>query len=66
MEDEGSFTIETSDFEVDDLGSVDSVEINPTRLLDDLRGVYRDHLKKIENVDEERDETYRVSLFVLF
>lgn len=52
-----------SDCDVDDVGSVDSEEINPTRLLSDLQGVYRDHLMQIESVDEERDETYRVNYF---
>ena len=47
----------------DDLGSLNSEEINPTRLLSDLQGVYRDHLMQIENADEERDETYRVKYF---
>lgn len=61
MEGEGSVKEDMSDSEVDDLGSLDSEEINPSRLLDDLRGVYREHLMQIENVDEERDESYRVS-----
>ena len=47
----------------DDLGSLNSEEINPARLLSDLQGVYRDHLMQIENADEERDETYRVKYF---
>lgn len=51
------------DSDDDDLGSLNSEEINPTRLLSDLQGVYRDHLMQIENADEERDETYRVKYF---
>ena len=47
----------------DDLGSLNSEEINPARLLSDLQEVYRDHLMQIENADEERDETYRVKYF---
>ena len=51
------------DSDNDDLGSLNSEEINPSRLLSDLQGVYRDHLMQIENADEERDETYRVKYF---
>ena len=51
------------DSDDDDLGSLNSEEINPSRLLSDLQGVYRDHLMQIENADEERDETYRVKYF---
>ena len=45
----------------DELGSMNSEDINPSQLLSDLQGVYRDHLMQIENADEERDETYRVN-----
>lgn len=62
MEGEGSLKEDVSDYDVDDFGSLDSEEINPSRLLDDLRGVYREHLMQIENVDEERDESYRNQL----
>jgi hypothetical protein len=52
------------DSDNDDLGSLNSEEINPSRLLSDLQGVYRDHMMQIENADEERDETYRVNAFI--
>jgi hypothetical protein len=55
-----------SDSDNDDLGSLNSEDINPSRLLSDLQGVYRDHFIQIENADEERDETYRVNAFVNF
>ena len=41
-------------------------DVNPSRLLSDLQGVYRNHFKQIENADEERDETYRVNTVVNF
>ena len=55
-----------SDSDNDDLGSINSEEINPSRLLSDLQGVYRDHFMQIENADQERDETYRVNVDVNF
>lgn len=59
MEREGSVKEDMSDSELDDL-------VNPSRLLDDLRGVYREHLMQIENVDSERDESYRVSFIYVY
>ena len=51
-----------SDCDLDEVGSVDSDDINPSRLLSDLQGVYRDHLMQINTADEERDETYKVKM----
>jgi hypothetical protein len=55
-----------SDSDNDDFGSINSEDMNPSRLLSDLQGVYRDHFMQIENADEERDETYRVNAVLKF
>lgn len=47
----------------EDFSRMISEDINPSTLLSDLQGVYKDHLLQIENVDEQRDHTYRVNEF---
>ena len=49
------------DSDNDDLGSINSDDINPSRLLSDLQGVYQHHLMQIGTADEERNKTYSVN-----